>query len=331
MKIANSAVLAAIVLAMASAPATAARKPLQAHVPKLEEKGADYSVQTDASGNYVIEYRVHRQPVKIVYTPPNKVLLTVEATVSSDGKGKFRYQYLLSNAAESPQPVAAFVMEYQGAVFDLSAPERWEAGPISDTSSIMWDPYIQGKDPSLEPGQKLAGVAMSASLEPAVEKYSTAKGGEGYFHYQGSLPGIVDCHAQGPFRAIKFPDEPPEEIERLLPRFPRTGVGGRTLGPIALPAEGQIVWLVDRLGAYIREGHELGWIEGDSDLVKYKQTVIQISRAIENHDEPTAIALLDAFRRQVAADFQGGGLTSEAHVILFYNSQFLETLLSKEQ
>lgn len=318
-------VLAAAVL-LAPFEATAERRPLTPHAGKIEVSEPEFTITTDASGDYVIGYLGEKgQSVKVVFMPPNKVRLTLAAAVTSDAKGNFNYRYEPATAADSP-PVTTLVVEYQGVVFGVTSPSGWGGDAVSVLPAIAWRPT--GENPGLAAGSRLGGFGLSASVEPVSEKF-TSTGKEGFFHFQGSLPGIVDCHAGGKKSLLAYPDEPPGGISDHLPRFPYQGVGGRTVGPVVMPRDGQIPWLLERLRSYVQESHQLGWLDDPARLQKYMQVLDQVGRQVEAKSYLLAQQLLDAFRRQVELDFKAGTLTSESYALFLHNGTFLEQLLAK--
>lgn len=318
-------VLAAFVL-LSPFEATAERLPLTPHTAKLEVSDPEFTITTDASGDYVIGYQGEKKkPVKVVFMPPNKVRLTLAATVTSDAQGNFTYRYELATAAGSP-PATTLVVEYQGAVFGVASPSGWGGDAVSFLPAIAWRPA--GENPGLSGASRLGGFALSASVQPVSEKF-TSTGKEGFFHFQGSLPGIVDCHAGGKKSLLAYPDEPPGGISDHLPRFPYQGVGGRTVGPVVMPRDGQIPWLLERLRSYAQESHQLGWLDDPARLQKYLQVLDQVGRQVEAKSYLLAQEMLDAFRRQAELDFKAGALTSESYALFLHNSTFLGQLLSK--
>lgn len=309
-----------------STPLAAERKPLVKH-PQANVQGANFSVETDpATGNLAIRYRQGERPVTVIYEPPNKLALTIEASVALDAKGIFTYTYQIASSRESRQPVTALVVEYQGVVFDLAAPPAWQFRPMSFLSAVMWS--ITGDEPGLAPGKRQAGFAWSSSIHPISERFTSSIGStDGFFHDRGTLPGIVSCHAVGHDEVVSFPDEPPPGVEDALPSFPFDGVGGRTVGPVSLPEERQAATLAARLPAYIQESYELGWIETEPVFLKYRQALDQVRRAVEAGDAQTAGPLLIVLEGQAEADFKARSLTSEAYALLKHNSAFLRSLL----
>lgn len=323
-----TALVAAAGLALPAALA-AARRPLVPHVPVVSVRGESYSVETDAStGDLVIRYRQGERPVVVTYQPPNKLDLTVEAAVALDAaQGVFAYRYALTNSARSPQPVTAFVVESEAAMFDLVTPRGWRFRPMVPFPAGMWS--NSGGAAGLAPGKTLVGFAWSASGQPIAERFfTTGQLREGYFHDRGSLPGIVDCHAVGHDEVVRFPAEPPAGVEEALPRFPRDGVGGRTVGPVAVPHERETRAMAERLVAYVRESRELGWIGNEAAARRYGQAVEQVRRAVESTEPQAASALLTALEGQLEADLTAGSLTSEAHALLKHNGRYLRDLLT---
>lgn len=304
--------------------ATAERQPLTPHTTKLEVNDPEFTIVTDASGDYLISYQGEKgKPVKVVFAPPNKVRLTLAAAVSSDDRGNFTYRYEPATAAGSP-PVTTLVVRHQGAIFGVTSPPGWEGNAVSFLPAIAWRPT--GENRGLAAASHLAGFALSATLQPVDETLSKERSPL----YQGSLPGIVDCHAGGTKSLLAFPDEPPGGISDHLPRFPYQGVGGRTVGPVVVPRDGQIQipWLLERLRSYTRESHELGWLDpGSNRLQEYLQALDQIESQVEAKSNLQAQNALKAFRRRVELDFLAGALTSEAEALLRHNSAFLERLL----
>ena len=253
--------------------------------------------------------------------------MTLAAKVETDTRGNFTFLYEPANAANSPQPVDGLVVEFQGVVLGVKAPAGWTGEHLATMSAMDWH-LERFEGPGLRAGKRLPGFAMSAAVEPVSEKPALF-GKEGFSHFQGALPGIVNCHATGEGGILIFPDEPPQGLEDNFPFFPQDGVGGRTVGPVVLPVDGQIPWLLERLRSYAQESHELGWLVASARLQKYLLFLDEVGRYLEAKSFVVAQQLLVDFRRQVELDFKLGFLTSEAYALLFHNSLYLEKLLAE--
>lgn len=307
--------------------AVAERQPLKPHVAKIEVREPAFTITTEATGDIVIRYKGENgQPVKVDYAPPNKVRTTVAAAVDADAEGNFTFRYELASLPDSPQAVRALVVEFQGLVVGVTSPPGWNAKALNFLSAISWRAGFE--DSHLPAGKQLSGFVMSSSVKQVSEK-GTFFSKEGFFHFQGALPGIVNCHAAGSNNILAFPDEPPAGLDDPFPFFPQDGVGGRTVGPVLLPIDGQIPWLLERLSSYIEESHKLGWLDDSSRLQKYLLLIDQLARQVENKSFQLGQQMLQAFRRQVELDFKMGFLTSESYALLLHNSAYLEKLLAK--
>lgn len=312
---------------VAPSAAFAERLPLTPHVAKIEVTDPRFTLTTESSGDFVIRYKGEDgQLVKVVYAPPSKVRTTVAATAEVDTAGNFTFRYELVGMPDSPQAVGSLVVEFQGAVVGVASPPGWASTPLGFLSAISWHPGLDV--PAVLPGARLKGFAMSASAKPVSEKFQLG-GKDGYFHFEGTLPGIVACHAGGATEVLAFPDEPPFGLEEHFPFFPEDGVGGRTIGPVTLPIDGQIPWLIERLASYAEESHQLGWLDDPARLQKYLLLIDQVGRQVDNQSFQLGQQMLQAFRRQVELDFKLGFLTSESYALFLHNSSYLEKLLAK--
>lgn len=311
--------------------ALAERLPMAPRGPKVNVKTAEFSVETNSAGDWVMRYTSYEagRPVVVVHAPPNKVEAIVSAEVERDQIGNFIYSYQLANLPASKQKVRTFVLEFAGQVTGLRAPKRWEAYELEWMKAVVWKPYIAGQDPDLGPGHHLEGFELSVPLHIVTGDIADSAIGSqaAGFHYEGAMPGIVDCHARGANEIMTFPDEPPD-MDDVLPRFPFDGVSGRTIGPVAMPAEIQFSWILERLRADLEESLGLRWIADRATLDRYLKLLARFAASM---GEPWLKSLekLQSIASQAEADFEQGNLTTEAYALLKHTSQLLELFLKK--
>lgn len=325
--------IVALVAMFGTGLAQAERPPMAPRQPKVEAKAPEYSIETDAEGNWVIRYVNDEGPVVVVYEPPNKIEARVSATVQRDFTGGFVYRYRLESSPKSKQTLDAFILEFTGQASALEAPKRWEAFELEWMKAIVWKPYILGQDPALGPGEGMGGFKLTVPLGPAggklVNETSGGPSGGGVL-YEGTIPGIVDCHATGSNGILTYPDEPPDSIQENMPRWPFDGVSGRTIGPVEVPAGSPVSWVVDRLRANLEESRRLNWIANTAVLNKYLEVLAQFASYIRRAG-PIELENLRFIAEQAQQDLGQGNITSEAYALLKYTSQLLELFLVQAQ
>jgi hypothetical protein len=306
-----------------ASPALAERQPLAQRGPKLNLKTAEYSIETNAAGDWVMRYQGYDdQPVVVVYAPPNKVEITVIATVERDQIGNFIYGYKLSSGAASKQKLDTFVLEAAGFAAGLKAPKEWRAEILNWLKSAVWHPDYQSEEAELGPGKQLEGFELTVPL------HEVSGGTPGAVSYEGAMPGIVHCHAIGDNDVMAFPDEPPGSLEEVLPRYPFDGVSGRTIGPVRVPPGIQFSWILEHLRADLEESLSLHWIADRATLEKYFKL---LARFADSMGEPwlKSREKLHSIAKEAEADLEQGNLTTEAFALLGHTSQLLELFLKK--
>jgi hypothetical protein len=299
--------------------ALAERLPMAQRGPKINLKTAEYSVETSDAGDWVMRYTSYDgQPVVVVYAPPNKVEITVSATVERDQIGNFIYGYHLSSGSASKQNLNTFVLEAAGQAAGLKAPKEWRAEILNWLKSAVWHPDYESEEAQLGPGRQLEGFELTVPLH----EVSGATGAT----YEGAMPGIVDCHAIGDNEVMTFPDEPPD-MNDVLPRFPFDGVSGRTIGPVRVPPGIQFSWILEHLRADLEESLSLRWIADRATLEMYFKLLARFADSMGEWLKSRE--RLHSIAKEADADLEQGNLTTEAHALLKHTSQLLELFLKK--
>jgi hypothetical protein len=315
----------------ASAPTapSAGRHPLRRLTDQLSVKGPGYSIdRAPGAAEVVIHYREGGRPLQLSYQPPDAVEAFVQASVKPAPGDILTliYSYRLASSPASRQSIADFVVEFAGTVLTVTAPKSWEPQPLPSVSALDWRSSAE-----LAAGGKAEGFGFATQTIAHTEHLEAPPGGlKGFVHDRGSLPGIVHCYVVGTFKppaALSTALTPAlAPIVAALPAFPRNGLGGRTIGPVALPGEDLVGTLLGRMIQYARASVELGWIERPDTAERYARSLESIRRwalAAKGQVPSDLHYRLEAVERQTDVDWGAGALSSEAYALLKFNSNWL--------
>jgi hypothetical protein len=110
-------------------------------------------------------------------TPPNKVNVTITATVTFDASTNlFTYQYTVANAATSQQEVADIAIDFATPVSNIVSPFGWTSTVFADRNTVHWkataaaplasDQVDVGQAPpglfQVKPGTSLSGFSFQS-------------------------------------------------------------------------------------------------------------------------------------------------------------------------
>jgi len=326
-------------LSALATPALASRQPLSKVHETIAAKGPDYVIETDRqSGDVVIRYETgmkDQQWGKTVWVPPNKVEVTIEAAVDVAPEGALSYRYRLVSSPKSRQRVESLVVEFEGAIFDVSSPPAWKGDARSSQPLLIW---LTTKG-AAAPGQSLGGFTFKAATAPTALRLKgfRFRPGIGLFRSPGALPGIVNCYAHGSAPVMTFYGEAPEGVDKALPGWLLSGVRGKTIGPVAVPDEDAPTKLLGALGGYAKESLALGWIERQETAERYALAVSEIQEILAGGPllaglpGPVAgramAARLKTLAARVESDRARQAITSEAYALFTYHARYLLQLL----
>ena len=332
-----SAIAAAAPAAVAVGPPPQ-RLPLQRQPGSQRPEGPGYSLARAADGQVDIHYQQQGRARQIRFTPPDEIDVTVEASVTESPRlvQELVYTYRLASAATSRQRTADLVVAFAGIVEDVRAPAGWVAKPVPTMTALDW---------SSSAGLAAGGTAgdFSFATRPRPETARLAgpdgEGGAdpGFVHSRGSLPGIVDCFVVGaaPLPAVLSSAPPPAllAVVAALPRFPRTGAGGRTVGPVDIPASDTMNALLGSMIQYARDSVQLGWIGRPETAERYVKALAAIRRdsSAGTLGGPMAYQRLQTVARQADIDLGTHALGSEAHALLKHNAAWLASWAAEPQ
>jgi hypothetical protein len=317
-----AAVLAGAALAV---PAAAVRHPLKRVVEKIEAEGDSFSISTDPrSGNAVIRYDDGGHTWRrVVHVPPNKLAVTVEAVVDEAPAGTLRYRYRLLSSPSSRQPARSFFVAMPSPVFEVTSPPSWSVSAFGYVSVLAWN--LEGTNGGLAAGRRLGGFSFKAAAVPATRAISARHDGSrgGFVAGAGALPGIVACYVLGDAPATIYPVEPPDVP---LPDIFDSGLAGRTVGPVEIPAAGTPAKLLDAMVGYAQASFELGWIERQATVRRYLAALSEVRQSLT--PAPGAAAgRLRALAARADADLAKGAITTEACALFARNARYLAASL----
>jgi len=311
------------------------RRPLQRLNGKLGVQGPGYSIVRDANGGeIVVEVRNGGKALRLSYQPPDDLEATVETSVELIADPpSFVYSYRLANSPTSRQRATDLAVELVGAARSIASPPGWDAKMLTSISALAWS-----SSSGLAAGGTAAGFAFTGYDHDDTETLDTPAGVlPGFVHPRGSLPGIVSCYVVGSARlpaALSTPASALVPVVAALPRFPRNGVAGKTVGPVEAPAENQLPRVLAALRQYAKASLELGWIERRDTADRYARALAAVDGSYSGGDPARRSHLvlqLQAIENQVDVDSRRRELKPEAYALLKYNSWWLRRWVSEQR
>ncbi len=163
--------------------------------------------------------------------PPNRVTVTVNATVTFDPANQlFTYEYEVFNDPTSLQDVNHFALDFASPVSEITSPQGWSDGFFDGRSTISW--YAVEPDPSY-PDEPDTG-----DIPPPLFPIRPGTSMSGFSFKSPNPPGPVKFYVMG---FTQLPGAPSElEVEELLEECPQIrggffdlAVTGFTQGPVS--------------------------------------------------------------------------------------------------
>jgi len=279
------------------------------------------------SGNYLIRYQGESGAVETIFEPATYVNPVIQVHVTREqGANAFRYGYSVRNSPNSRQRIYSFSVEYHSQIADITKPaDQWTAEPFSRLPIVNW-------------AHSLVEATGAKSRRSGIAQDSSVTG----FSYQSTgLPSIVSCYSEGLTRTLRFPEEPPEDVDSLLSpiqEFPHNAVHRYTIGARDPLANISPPVFLDTLLSYTRQSAQLGWLgrNRDDDCDDDERPDDGVVRNIENRlqkarrelvrgDSVKARGELVKLVRKVDRLQRRGErvMTSEAYALLKYNTEYL--------
>jgi hypothetical protein len=240
--------------------------------PKLEV------VLLDAkSGAYGLRWIGYdRKQKTIVYYRPDAFDATISASVKRHSSGQYLYIYTVHVLPTSGQNVRGFVVQNFAADARPLRIADVYVGRMSQNNEMKegnWlDFAVLGAQPGIAPGHRFEHQLLSSAP-----------------------PGVVECHAVGITGMKGVGEEPPQELENVLPGY-EAWPSGYTIGPI----DQLKTFSVNKRAKYLRSKlvlfQQLGWIA--AELAPWYEQNLQANQ------------LGQVFKRAIE-DFKAGKITSE--------------------
>jgi len=283
-------------------------------------------VKTEAGDLLITWSALDGTSARMEFVPANQLGVRLAAEVVAGEDGSLRYRYVVENLEQSRQSAQNLIVEVQGPVFDLSAPQGWYVSPLSFHAAISFADTT-GPGFGIEPGQEVGGFAFSAAPTGGYERYTDqASGKPGYFHRLATLPGIVTAWVRGDVPPLTSPEELPPGLAERLPGSLEDAVVGETLGPVAIEDD-RAVALVERLRRYLDRSSELGWIGSSSLLSDLREGLNGVEDALSSEHADRAIAGLRDLLARLDVARSEDQVSTEAWALLHHNGVYLQTTL----
>jgi hypothetical protein len=238
------------------------------HVVLLDRKSGAYALKW-------IGYD-HKQKT-IVYHRPDAIDVVISASVRRHSSGDYEYTYTVHNLPTSGQNVEGFaVQDFAADVRPLPLAEV-HVGPMSNTIREMkegnWHDFaVLGTPRGIPPGRRFEHQLLSPSP-----------------------PGLVECRAVGTLGMKGVGEEPPQELEGILPGY-EIWPSGYTIGPVEQLKSSTLPKRAKYIRKRLAHFQQLGWIV--AELVPwYQQNLVGTN--------------LQPVIKRATGDFNGGRITSE--------------------
>lgn len=246
----------------AGQPALRVRSPLEKSVVRLESPRS-YLMRTkvDRSTGQEVEYDPKPEVVvldekkgtyglkwigydgaekTIVYQRPDLLDVVVTARVTVQESGKYRYEYTVQSLSTSVEVMAGFAVQSVAkdpAPLEQSGVFVGTMAPTPPFNQGVWNRFgVLPGHPPIAPGTSI--VFQLESRSP---------------------PGVVECRVHGPLGLKGVGEEPPFELESVLPRY-EIWPHGYTVGPREELAALNEQERADRVIAWLPTFEHAGWI-----------------------------------------------------------------------
>jgi hypothetical protein len=234
------------------------------------------------SGKYGLKWIGYEGKQKtIIYYRPDAFDATISASVSRPSAGGYLYTYAIENSSTSVQSVEGFVVQtFAADVRPMKIPDVY-IGEMSKNTEMREGKWIgfssTGPQGEVGPGRRLEMKLLSSAP-----------------------PGLVECRMHGILGMKGVGEDPPQELENVLPGY-EAWPNGYTIGPV----DQLKAFSVNKRAKYLRirlaQFQQLGWIA--AELVPWYEQNLQTNR------------LGQVFKR-ATEDFKAGKITSELFAMI---------------
>lgn len=283
------------------------------------QQTVEYSVNgridfDEKAGSYLLTWMGPDQKThNLVYEPPSKVDVTIEASVEYDRERRiYRYTYLLKSLPTSQQKLRSFYLETKAAIEDWRSPDSsWYTRlftafllrQFNASAGITWSQSMEGKL-GLPPGTEARGFSFSSS----------------------GLPTIVRCYVAGRTETLRSSEEVPDELLEAIGSTTWRLPHGLTVGPGSLPE----VFDQNRFSLSILEMLKVsvaqGWIESPSEASFFRQKMSQLRDALRLGRKPDASRIVNSMLDRISRE-EGQAVLPEAASLLRTNLEYLKAKL----
>ncbi|MEN3331930.1 MAG: hypothetical protein V7641_1295 [Blastocatellia bacterium] len=222
----------------------------------------------------------------IIYYRPDAFEAIIRASVIRRSSGEYLYTYTIENATSSAQKVEGFALQtFAADVRPLKIPDVY-TGEMSKNAVMKEGNWAHFGFPS-------AGQAVAPGRRLELKLLSSAP------------PGLVECRMHGILGMKGVGEEPPLELENVLPGY-EAWPSGYTIGPVDQLKSFSVTKRAKYLRNRLAQFQQLGWIA--AELVPWYEQNLQANR------------LGQVFKRAME-DFKAGKLTSELLAMMQSASQ----------
>lgn len=220
----------------------------------------------------------------IIYYRPDAFDAVVSASVTKRPSGEYLYTYAFENSRFSSQSVGGFAV--QNFADDVRATKiaGVHVGQMSKNNEMKQGNWLrfavlnvrQGIPPGTRVEHKLLSVAR---------------------------PGVVECRAHGPLGMKGIGEEPPQELENVLPGYEAWPVG-YSIGPVDRLKSSTPKRRANYIRRRLAQFQRVGWIV--ADLVPWYEQNVRGDK-------------MDQVFKRATTDFKEGRITSELLAIIEFN------------
>jgi hypothetical protein len=236
---------------------------------------------------------------------PDAPAVEVRATLSMElsGPPEALYSYRLTVTSKSRSAATRFAVDLTGTVLDVTSAPHWQLAPPPSGAALGWS-AAEG----LGAGFTAGGFGFSTFIERAgnlhtAELERTAGGKPGFAPSRRSLAGIVDYRVEAAGGTAT----------------------GKTVGPVAIPAQDDLATRLATLLGYAKASRELGWIPRPETADWYLRSIEAARRdALEARKSRDDLDReLWVLEHKVDLDWEQQYLSPEAYALLKMNSRWL--------
>ena len=255
------------------------------------------------NGQYYGKWPSTPQPSHDAFYPRDKVDVDVKGTVDQV-QGLYRYRYRIQNKSTSIQKINQIIIKKR--TDDLIAVghrQGWSG--FNGKGKIDWLNY---------------GPLSGVFLYPTANYISKGEADSSFEFKTSALPYISNFYLQG-YNKSPFGGD----LNLAYQNAYINSQSGKTIAPTDPPSPFNKSNFIDSLKGYIRQSRTLNWITSQSDTGAYIKLLDTAKVKLQQNNVRVARAKLDTVLQKERQDSIAGALSSEAHALIKFNTQYLLT------